>query len=261
MKFKALGTLISAIFLSSLISKVYGGVAKGDFYQVKVYHYKTASQFNSLQHYLKDAYLPALHRNGIKHAGVFNTMHNDTVDRRIYVFIPFKNLNDIELLDAKLSKDAKYKADAKDYLDAPHDTAPYSRLEVILLKAFAGMPQPAVPALSAPKSGRIYELRSYESATEKYHINKVSMFNEGDEIGIFSRLGFNAVFYGSVISGHNMPNLMYMTAFANKDERDKHWNEFIVDAAWKTLSAKPEYKNNVSHIDITFLQAAEYSDF
>lgn len=29
----------------------------------------------------------------------------------------------------------------------------------------------------------------------------------------------------------------------------------------KKLSAMPEYQNNVSHIDITFLYPAEYSDF
>ncbi|MEO6149961.1 MAG: NIPSNAP family protein, partial [Mucilaginibacter sp.] len=87
------------------------------------------------------------------------------------------------------------------------------------------------------------------------------MFNEGNEIGIFNRLGFNAVFYGSVIAGSHMPNLMYMTVFANKQEREKHWNTFIGDAEWKLLSPQPQHKNNVSKIDITFLQAAEYSDF
>ncbi|MEI9809692.1 MAG: hypothetical protein WDO16_18540 [Bacteroidota bacterium] len=51
----------------------------------------------------------------------------------------------------------------------------------------------------------MYELRSYESATEKIFKNKVQMFNEGDEIGLFKKLGFNAVFYSEVIAAAKCP--------------------------------------------------------
>jgi hypothetical protein len=87
------------------------------------------------------------------------------------------------------------------------------------------------------------------------------MFNTGDEIGLFKRLNFNAVFYSEVISGSHMPNLMYMTTFNSKADRDKHWDTFGSDAQWKTLTANDEYKNNVSHADIVFLHPTEYSDF
>jgi thioesterase domain-containing protein len=87
------------------------------------------------------------------------------------------------------------------------------------------------------------------------------MFNVGDEINLFKRLGFNAVFYGEVIAGSHMPNLMYMTTFNNKEDRDKHWDAFGKDAYWKELVAKPEYQHNVSHADIIFLRPVEYSDF
>ena len=39
------------------------------------------------------------------------------------------------------------------------------------------------------------------------------MFNAGGEIDIFTKLNFNAVFYGDVIVGSHMPNLMYLTCF------------------------------------------------
>ena len=45
-----------------------------------------------------------------------------------------------------------------------------------------------LPKLRAAKNERIYELRSYESATEKIFANKVHMFNEGGEIDLFKRL-------------------------------------------------------------------------
>src|SRR5690606_26546023 len=83
----------------------------------------------------------------------------------------------------------------------------------LLLTAFIDSPNVQLPNLASPKSERVYELRSYEGPTEAYYRNKVDMFNEGDEIGLFKRLGFNAVFYGEVIAGSRMPNLMYLTTF------------------------------------------------
>ena len=113
----------------------------------------------------------------------------------------------------------------------------------------------------AAKNERVYELRSYESATEKIFQNKVHMFNEGDEIGLFKRLNFNAIFYAEVVAGSKMPNLMYMTSFENMADRDAHWKSFGSDPVWKKLSAMSEYKNNVSHIDIMFLRPTDYSDY
>jgi hypothetical protein len=106
----------------------------------------------------------------------------------------------------------------------------------------------------------VYELRSYESPTEKLHVNKVHMFNEGGEVPLFKRLGFNAVFYADVINGSHMPNLMYMTSFDNLAAREEHWKTFVADAEWKKLSALPEYQHNVSKAEIILLHAADYSD-
>jgi hypothetical protein len=58
-----------------------------------------------------------------------------------------------------------------------------------------------------------------------------------------------------------MPNLMYMTCFENKADRDDHWKSFSQDPYWKKLSSMPEYQKNVSHIDIIFLRPTDYSDF
>ncbi|MEI8060077.1 MAG: NIPSNAP family protein, partial [Ferruginibacter sp.] len=147
------------------------------------------------------------------------------------------------------------------YLNAAYTTPPYNRKEVILLRAFPLAPHMQLPNLTAPKSERIYELRSYESATEKIFSNKVKMFDEGDEIGLFKKLNFNAVFYSEVIAGDHIPNLMYMTTFENKEDRDVHWKNFNADPYWKTLSAMPEYQHNVSVIDIKFVRPTDYSDF
>jgi hypothetical protein len=163
-------------------------------------------------------------------------------------------------LTQTLQKDKQYTEAGKDYLDAIYTDVPYSRIESMLLQAFKDMPQLALPDLKSPRNERVYELRSYEGHTEKIFTNKVHMFNEGGEINIFKKLGFNAIFYAEVIAGPHMPNLMYMTSFENQASRDAHWKSFSDDPDWKKLSGRAEYKNNVSKINIYFLRAADYSD-
>jgi hypothetical protein len=167
----------------------------------------------------------------------------------------------VTVVPAKLNVDKVYQSAGAEYINAAHSDPPYSRIETIILKAFSMAPKMNTPVLKSEKKDRVYELRSYESATEKIFKNKVHMFNEGDEIGLFKKLNFNAVFYAEVIAGNKMPNLMYMTSFENMTDRDAHWKSFGNDAYWKKLSAMPEYQDNVSHIDIIFLQPVAYSDF
>ena len=233
-----------------------------EFYQLTVYHFSGAAQEKVLDNYFQNALLPALHRMKVSTVGVFKAWSNDTSsDKLMYVFLPLKSLDLVSKMPDKLRTDATYLSTAADYFDAVHNNPPYSRMETILLQAFPLAPRLQLPALQGPKKERVYELRSYESATEKKFENKVEMFNKGDEIGLFKRLNFNAIFYASVIAGSKMPNLMYMTSFENRKDRDEHWKAFGSDAYWKKLSSMPEYQNNVSHIDITFLFPTDYSDF
>lgn len=233
-----------------------------EFYSIRIYQFKTAGQETRLDTYLQTALLPALHRMGIADIGVFKPVGNDTAAvRRIYVLIPFRNMEQYTGLYQKLEEDQQYKTAGKDYIEASFDDPPYTRIESILLQAFPDMPRHAVPtALQGPKEQRIYELRSYEGPTEQYYASKVKMFNTGGEIPLFKKLNFNAVFYAGVLAGAHMPNLMYMTSFDNMAARDQHWKDFSADPFWKKLVAEPQYQHNVSHVDIVFLHPTPYSD-
>lgn len=236
--------------------------AQGDFYQLRIYHFSNTTQEKMLDSYLQNALVPALHKLRLKNIGVFKNHSNDTLsDKTIYVLLPVQSTEQLIRMPAKLNADKDYLAAGAEYINAVYTSPPYTRMETILLQAFSLAPKLQVPALKEPRRNRIYELRSYESATEKIFQNKVKMFNEGDEIGLFKRLNFNAAFYGEVIAGGKMPNLMYMTCHENKTSRDANWKAFVDDPFWKKLSAMPEYQHNVSHIDITFLYPTEYSDY
>ncbi|MFD2163769.1 NIPSNAP family protein [Paradesertivirga mongoliensis] len=256
-----LNLLITVLLLlgSGSSTNLFGQSKKRSLYELKIYHLQNKEQESVVDEYLKDAFVPAMHRQGIKNIGVFKPI-DTTQDRRIYVLTPYKTVKQFADIANKLDSDKAYHTAGKQYLDAPHTKAPYKRIESILISAFTAMPNLQVPALKNAPQKRVYELRSYEGATEKIFKNKVHMFNEGGEVSLFNRLGFNAVFYGEVLAGSRMPNLMYMTSFEDKASRDEHWKAFGADAEWKKLSSNPFYKNNVSKIDITFLHPTDYSD-
>jgi len=231
-------------------------------YQLTVFHYKDSVQEHTLDAYLEQALIPALHRLKYSKVGVFKSWTNDTSAlKKIYVLVAGKSVDELNGVKDKLAKDAVYLDKGKMYLDAVYTSAPYYRMETIYLKAFSMAPELTVPSLKGPKSERVYELRSYESATEKIFRNKVHMFNEGGEIALFKHLNFNAAFYSEVIAGSKMPNLMYMTCFENMADRDAHWKSFGNDPEWKRLSSLPEYQHNVSAIEKSFLRPVEYSDY
>ena len=232
------------------------------FLQLKEYSFVSEAQVRIVDNYLKSAYIPALKRAGIQDIGVFKTRESetDTVDK-LYVLIPFISLNQYHNLEEKLEPDQEYLDAGKDYLEARHDEPPYSRIESTLMVAFEDFPGLRPSKVSGAREDRIYELRSYESPTESYFKNKVDMFNAGGEITLFDRLDFNAVFYGEVISGSKMPNLMYMTTFTNQESRDTKWKAFFASPEWEKLMGMSKYENNVSQVDIYFLYPTEYSDY
>jgi hypothetical protein len=236
---------------------------KKDLYQIKIYSLKNNEQVNTVDLWLKNSFLPAMHRAGVLKIGVFKPIANDTAAvKKIYVFIPFTSVDQFQKMPGMLQKDDAFITASKDFTAAPADRAPYERMESILLEAFPMHPHFSLTSLKSSVNDKIYELRSYESPTEDLHIKKMKMFNEGGEIGLFDRLGFNAVFYARVISGSRMPNLMYMTTFENMAEHDAHWKAFSNDPFWKKISAMPEYENkvSVSRNDRTLMHATDYSD-
>jgi hypothetical protein len=235
---------------------------KREFYQLTIYHFNTSAQQDLIDNYLKNALVPALHKMNIKNIGVFKNHSNDTLtDKTLYVLMPVSSLDETTRIASRLEADKTYREAGAGYLKSVYSSPPYTRIETILLRAFSLAPKLQSPVLVGPRKDRIYELRSYESATEEIFKNKVHMFNEGDEIGLFKRLNFNAVFYGEVVAGPKMPNLMYMTCHENRQARDANWKNFVDDPVWKKLSSMAEYQHNVSRIDISFLYPAEYSDY
>ena len=217
-------TLVLILIASYAPLKAQDG--KKDLYELRVYHIDNLKQIEVVENYLEKAFIPG---------------------KKIYVFLPFTNSKDYFRFQRKLKTDARHQEDGKAYIQAAFDNPSFNRIETSLMQAFETRSRMALPKLSSPKSERVYELRSYESATERLYHQKVKMFNEG-EIDIFDEMNFNGVFYGEPLAGANMPNLVYMTAFSDYP-------------AWLALKANSEYDNTVSKNDKRLLRPTSYSDF
>lgn len=260
MHFSLIKVAAFCIFLSLISLPVNG--QKKEYYQLKTYTVKSESQEKMVDAYLEHAFLPSLKRYGINSVGVFK-LHNSKFVKadEIHVLIPFSSLIEFEGLEQFLLKDKAHLADGKSYLQATLDNPPYENITSVLMRAFTNMPKMKPSTVEGAKTERIYELRSYESPTEAAYKNKVHMFNEGGEVELFDRLGFNAVFYAEVISGDAMPNLMYMTTFSDMNKRDDLWKAFFASTKWTELINDDFYKNNMKKADIMLLYPTSYSDY
>lgn len=232
------------------------------FYLLKEYVLKSLEQEVATDEFLKESYLPALKNLAISPVGVFKTRTEEKDSLwQTYVLVPLKSLSQVELVEDLIINDPDLPKKGASYLSAPYDNPPFVRIRSTVLRAFKDMPVMAASPLKGARSQRVYELRSYLSSTESLYRNKVEMFNEGGEIGLFKKLGFNAVFYGEVLAGAEQPNLMYMTTFDNMESRDLLWEKFFSSEKWEELKTDPKYQHNVSRADIMLLYPAEYSDY
>ena len=138
---------------------------------------------------------------------------------------------------------------------------PFQRMEVQLLRGFAGFPAIEVPPAPEGRGGRIFELRTYESDTPASLAKKVGMFENG-EIDIFRKYGLLPVFFGETIAGPRMPNLTYMVAFENFAAREANWKAFGGSPEWTKLKNTPglsdgETVSNISNQILTPLAGSQ----
>lgn len=226
--------------------------AKAEYVEIRKYVLKSAEKLPVLEAYLKDAAIPALNRLGVSQVGVFLPEKQEAVPV-VYVVLRHGSLETLAKSTDLLSDPAVQQAGAA-YLDAPATEAIYERVESWLTQGITGMPVLEVPA----KGSKLYQLRVYESHSEKAGKKKIEMFNMG-ELAIFKRCGLNAVFFGETVVGPLMPNLTYLLAFDDTAAKDQAWNTFRADPEWAKLKATPGFtdKEIVSRItNIVLVPAA-----
>lgn len=231
--------------------------AARQYIELRRYHLLPGTKQRAFGAFIGDAAIPAMNRAGVGRVGAFNVVYGENAPSLLLV-LTHQTLDSVVSLRDRLASDTVYARAGAAILDAPMSDPPFVRVESSLLRAFDAMPTLEPSAGAATARSRIFELRTYESHSDRAALNKLKMFNAG-EVPIFRRAGLTPVFFGETLIGANMPNLTYMLTFSDMSARDAAWAAFGRDSEWKTLSADPQYRDNVSAISDIILQPTPYS--
>lgn len=230
--------------------------APRQYIELRRYHLLPGTKQRAFIDFVGNAAIPAMNRAGVGRIGAFTIVYGEN-EPSLLLVLSHQTLDSMVSLRDRLAGDAAYARAGAAILDAPMSDPAFVRVESTLLRAFDAMPilEPSVGAAATP---RIFELRTYESHSDRAALNKLKMFNAG-EVPIFRRAGLTPVFFGETVIGTKMPSLTYMLTFANMSAREAAWAAFGKDPEWKTLSADPQYRDNVSAISDIILQPTSYS--
>ena len=231
--------------------------ASRQFIELRRYHLLPGAKQRAFITFVGDVAIPALNRAGVPRVGAFTVVYGENAPSLLLV-LAHQSLDSVVSLRERLASDSAYGRAGATILDAPMSDPAFVRFETTLLRAIDAMPTLEPSAGAGSSASRIVELRTYESHSDRAALNKLKMFNAG-EVPIFRRSGLTPVFFGETVVGTGMPSLIYMLAFSDMTAREKAWSAFGNDAEWKTLSADPQYRENVSAISDLILRPTAYS--
>ncbi len=230
--------------------------AARQYIELRRYHLLPGTKQRAFSAFVGDAAIPAMNRAGVARVGAFTVVYGENAPSLLLV-LAHQTIDSVVSLRDRLATDTVYARAGAAILDAPMSDPAFVRVESTLLRAFEAMASVEAPGGRGTAS-RIFELRTYESHSDRAALNKLKMFNAG-EVPIFRRAGLTPVFFGETLIGANMPNLTYMITVSDMSARDAAWAKFGQDPEWKTLSADPQYRDNVSAISDIILQPTAYS--
>ena len=237
--------LVTILFCLTLPALLTAGQMGGkQYFELREYRLKSLDYAAKVDDYLTGALVPALNRLGAGPVGVFREIEQKPEPVR-FMLIPFDSIEQMAGVSAILARDEVYQKSAASYLATPRREAPLKRIRSELLVAMDCMPRVKVPELTRRHQDRVFEMRSYESPTERYGELKVEMFNSG-EVPIFLDCGITPVFLGQALVGDLMPNLTYLTVYPSLEAKAEAWKKFPKHPEWKKLTAIPKFKGSVS---------------
>jgi hypothetical protein len=226
--------------------------------ELRRYHLRQGALAARFAAYAKDALVPALGRAGLAPVGAWNVAVGPD-QPTVHLLIPHPDGGSVVTLAARLEADAEYRKAAAASLALPPVDPPYLSCDSSLHAAVPTLPGVEKPAGAAAGPDRVFELRTYRSATEAASRRKVEMFEEGGELALFRRVGLHTVFFGRDLVADGIPSLTYMVVFADAAAREKAWAAFRDHPEWARMRDDPRYADTVSQIDSTLLRPTGYS--
>jgi hypothetical protein len=214
-----------------------------EFLELRIFKLRTGPQPKLMNDFLGEVYLPLLNKLNVKPVGAFTVTFGPEMPS-IYLLSPYPSLAEYQSVRGKLEEELRKSkaASAQAFLTGAGASAPYVRVDTQLLTAFDNMPRLELPAASAKREPRIFELRVYETAGEDGQRKKIEMFGTRmGELAIFRRVGLAPVFFASSLVGPRQPSFSYLLTFPDLAAREAAWKRFREDPEWAKLKVTPGY--------------------
>jgi len=218
-------------------------------------HMQNGSQPPRMVKWLESRLLPICQKHGFGPMGFFNVDIGAKLPTILVVF-SYPSLAEMEARWGKLNADPDYVAAVA---EADLDEPAFYRTEAMLLSSTSFCPPiTATPAGEPPH--RLYELRVYESPTNRQLVNLHDRFT-GGEIDVFHKCGIHPVLYGNTVFGPDQPNLVYLIPFESAPQREGAWAAFRADPDWIKLRDESIRRGGeiVRNISTTFLSPLSFS--
>lgn len=226
---------------------------KQHFYEARTYTLRNDLKVSRLHDFLSKSYLPALKSSLSGPAGAFSVISGYETPTILLLL----QYDSVSKLKANTDLVSSNRSLAEAWRQLQTDGLPYLRYQSTLFKAFEGLPRTDLEASN--RSGRVFELRTYQSKDEVKSAAKIEMFNI-EEIKIFRDCGMTPVFFGEAVVGTGLPQLTYMLAFDDMGAREKAWQTFSSNSDWNRIRNDPRWADTVSRIHASFWRATAYSE-
>jgi hypothetical protein len=257
------GATLSSVALASAdaVAQPRAATPATEIYELRTYHLVHGRMKERLDAYLRDAFIPAARRAGCGPVGAF-TVAIGPGSPSVHVLVPHPSIADFVALPGKLAADPSYTKAAEPFANATPEEPSYASLDVKLMQAFPHFPRVEVPDAARSNTGRIFELRTYFSHSDKAGATKIEMFDTGGEIEIFRRTGLEPVFFAKDLTGSRLPSLTYLLTFPDLAARQRNWSTFGTDPAWRKLISTPGLTDPeiTTGIDNQILSPTPYSE-
>jgi hypothetical protein len=249
------GTALAAASAEAVAQPRGAGGGSPELYELRAYKLRLGGQVKVVNDFLGEVYLPLLNKLGVRPVGAFTQTFGPEAPT-VFLLSPYPSLAAFGATQDKIAAELPKLTTpaAQAFLSPPTGQPAYQRIDSQLLIAFDSFRKLELPAASAKKEPRIFELRIYENPGELGHAKKVDMFGpKMGEMAIFRKVGLQPVMFARSLIGPRQPNFAYILTFPDLAGREAAWKRFREDPDWLKLRATPGYSDAEIMANITDL--------
>ena len=247
------GTMGIAAAIGSSSEAFSNSVKAQNFFELRNYLLRRDIDVARINQFFEKDCLPEMRRQGLAPIGCFNVVTGQP-SPSLLMLLQYDSLAKVKSNTDLAASTSEFSKAWKEFESSP---LPYIRYESTLLKAFSAYPSIELPPAS--EKGKLFELRIYESKNAVKSAAKIEMFNL-EEIKIFKDCGMHIVFLGEGLFGTGLPQMTYMLAFEDMEDRARGWECFSRNKDWNRIKDDPRWLDTVSSIHSSYFSPTEYSD-